>query len=83
MSTAEVEDGAELPECRLVPQYWYPQLDTKRLALVVLAMPFGDIPDRLTSYVDAIVEISRFVAPATRSSCGRRYDGGLCLPPNP
>ncbi|WP_279072849.1 hypothetical protein [Microbacterium lacticum] len=61
--TAEVEDGAELPECRLVPQYWYPQPGTKKLALVVLSTPLGDIPNTLLSYFDAIVEASRFVEP--------------------
>ena len=48
---------------RLVAQYWYPQHGTKKLALVVLSTPLGDIPNTLLSYFDAIVEASRFVEP--------------------
>ena len=66
--TVEVEDGAAFTRRRLVAQYWYPQPDTKNLALVVLSTPLGDIPNTLLSYFDAIVEVSRFVAPATRTS---------------
>lgn len=48
---------------RLVAQYWYPQPGTKKLALVVLSTPLGDIPNTLLSYFDAIVEASRLVQP--------------------
>ena len=61
--TVEVEAGADFTQRRLVAQYWYPQPDTKTLALVVLSTPLGDIPNTLLSYFDAIVEVSRFVEP--------------------
>lgn len=61
--TVEIEDGAEFTQRRLVAQYWYPQPGTKKVALVVLSTPLGDIPNTLLSYFDAIVEASRFVEP--------------------
>lgn len=61
--TVEIEDGAEFTQRRLVAQYWYPQPGTKKLALVVLSTPLGDIPNTHLSYFDAIVEASRFVEP--------------------
>ncbi len=64
--TTEVEDGQEFTQRRLVAQYWYPQPDSKRLALVVLSTPLGDIPHTLLSYFDAIVEVSRFDTPVER-----------------
>ncbi|WP_428832915.1 hypothetical protein [Microbacterium flavum] len=59
--TVESEGGQQFVQRRLVAQYWYPQPDTKRLVLVVLSTPLGDIPHTLLSYFDAIVEVSRFV----------------------
>lgn len=69
--TVEVEGGAEFVQRRLVAQYWYPQPDSKHLVLAVMSTPLGDIPNTLLSYFDAIVEVSRFVAPVAAEPSAR------------
>jgi len=58
--SVEFEDGAPFTQRRLVAQYWYPVPDSKKLSLVVLSTPLGDIPNALLAYFDAIVEVSGF-----------------------
>jgi hypothetical protein len=58
--SVEVEDGATFTRRRLVAHYWYPVPDSKKLSLVVLSTPLGDIPNALLAYFDAIVEVSGF-----------------------
>lgn len=62
--SVEVEDGERFTQRRLVAQYWYPVPDSKKLALVVLSSPLGDIPNVMLTYFDAIVEVSGFRAAA-------------------
>ncbi|RKS93591.1 hypothetical protein DEU37_1006 [Microbacterium sp. AG790] len=58
--SVEVENGERFTQRRLVAQYWYPVPDSKKLGLVVLSTPLGDIPNALLAYFDAIVEVSGF-----------------------
>lgn len=58
--SVEVENGERFTQRRLVAQYWYPVPDSKKLSLVVLSTPLGDIPNALLAYFDAIVEVSGF-----------------------
>lgn len=58
--SVEVENGEAFTQRRLVAHYWYPVPDSKKLALVVLSSPLGDIPNVLLTYFDAIVEVSGF-----------------------
>lgn len=60
--SVEVEDGERFTQRRLVAHYWYPVPDSKKLALVVISSPLGDIPNVLLTYFDAIVEVSGFRA---------------------
>lgn len=62
--SVEVEDGERFTQRRLVAQYWYPVPDSKKLALVMISSPLGDIPNVLLTYFDAIVEVSGFRAAA-------------------
>lgn len=61
--SVEIEDGQQFTQRRLVAEYWYPQPDSKHLILAVFSTPLGDIPNTLLTYFDAIVEVSRFMAP--------------------
>ncbi len=60
--TVEEEDGESYTSRRLVAHYWYPVPDSKKLALVVLSSPLGDIPNVLLTYFDAIIDVSGFRA---------------------
>lgn len=62
--TIEMEDGESYTRRRLVAHYWYPAPDSKKLVLVVLSSPLGDIPNVLLTYFDAIVDVSDFRAAA-------------------
>jgi hypothetical protein len=63
--TVAQDQGVDVVQRRLVAQYWYPQPGSKKLLLLVLHSPLGDIPQTLLSYFDAIVAASSFRTPAS------------------